>query len=76
MCGSIFRLVAEDTGGFHSEPFATGLGGGAGVDMTFGPSAPGVAGETGRALYYTTYANGGEVHRIDFTGGDQRRPPP
>jgi hypothetical protein len=33
------------------------------ITMTFGPHG------TGEALYYTTFANGGEVHRITYTGG-------
>jgi hypothetical protein len=66
MCGTIFRLVPTGTGGFRREPFATGLGSGAGVDMAFGPSGSSGPGQT---LYYTTYANGGEVRRIEYVGG-------
>jgi hypothetical protein len=38
------------------------------VHLVFGP-----AGAT-RALYYTSYASGGSVRRIEFTGA-RRRPP-
>ncbi len=36
--------------------------------MAFGPYG------SGKALYYTTYANGGEVHRIAPTGSVNRSP--
>ncbi len=32
--------------------------------MSFGPCG------SGEALYYTTYANGGDVRRITYTGGN------
>ena len=67
-CGTIFRLVhnADDT--YASKPFVTGLGVGSAVHMLFGPAS------SGPALYYTTYANGGEVHRIEYTGDANRVP--
>jgi glucose/arabinose dehydrogenase len=58
VCGKIFRLEPNGSGGFTRVDFATGLGGSSAVHLRFGPS-PG-----GQALYYTTYANGGEVRRI------------
>ncbi|MGH2689466.1 MAG: PQQ-dependent sugar dehydrogenase, partial [Actinomycetota bacterium] len=67
-CGTIFRLVHKADGSYTSEPFVTGLGAGSAVHMLFGP------GSSGRALYYTTYANGGEVHRIEYTGTANRMP--
>ncbi|MGH9036409.1 MAG: PQQ-dependent sugar dehydrogenase, partial [Acidimicrobiia bacterium] len=59
-CGRIFRLVPSGTG-FTATPFVTGLGPSAGVSITFGPF-----GST-KALYFTSFANGGEVHRIIST---------
>jgi glucose/arabinose dehydrogenase len=59
-CGRIFRL-APSGGGFTPVPFTTGLGTGAGVSIAFGP-----AGST-KGLYYTSFVNGGEVHRIVST---------
>ncbi len=59
-CGRIFRM-APSGNGFTPVPFATGLGTGAGVSMGFGPA------DGTRALYYTTFVNGGEVRRIIST---------
>ncbi len=42
--------------------FATDLGGGGPIAMAFDPY------ETSTSLYYTTFANGGEVRRIVYTG--------
>ena len=63
VCNRIFKLTPTGEGGFEETTFATDLGGGGPISMTFGPS------ETDEALYYTTFANGGEVHRIAYTGG-------
>ena len=54
--GKIFEL----DGGTRSD-FVSGLGGGSAVAMTFGPYAG------TQALYYTTYAGGGEVRRVAYT---------
>ena len=67
-CGRIFRLVPRSEGGFEAETFATGFGPGSPVHLAFGPS-----GATS-ALYYTTYANGGEVRRISYAGTANRVP--
>ncbi|MGA7992102.1 MAG: PQQ-dependent sugar dehydrogenase [Thermoanaerobaculia bacterium] len=53
-CGAIPRLAAN---GSAATDFATGLG--ALVELAFGPSP------VGTSLYYTTYASGGQVRRID-----------
>ncbi|HUQ64120.1 MAG TPA: PQQ-dependent sugar dehydrogenase [Acidimicrobiales bacterium] len=66
-CGKIFRLDPNGSGGFNRVDFATGLGGGSAVDLTFGPW------KGSQALYYTTYTNGGQVHMITTattTAGD------
>lgn len=56
VCGEIFRL--HDTGSsWAAADFASGLGGV--VHLAFGPH-----GATRQALYYTTYAGGGQVRRI------------
>ena len=62
VCGSIFRLTRDATGAYSRTTFASGLGGSSAVAMTFGPH-----GGT-QALYYTTYAAGGQVRRIAATG--------
>ncbi len=50
------------SGGFTRTDFATGLGGSSAVHLLFARPA---------ALYYTTYANGGQVQR-DHVDGDER----
>lgn len=59
--GKIFRLAPNGAGGYARSDFVTGLGSGSAVAMTFGPH-----GDT-QALYYTTYAGGGEVRRVSYT---------
>lgn len=61
VCGKVMTL----TGGTSTD-LATGLGGA--VHLEFGPS-----GST-QALYYTTFVNGGEIHRISYTGTANRTP--
>jgi glucose/arabinose dehydrogenase len=61
ICGKIFRLVPNGSGGFDQVEFVTGLGANSAVAMQFGPY-----GST-QALYYTTYAGGGSVRRISAT---------
>ncbi len=57
-CGAIARLTPG--GPPSASDFATGLGSSTVVDLLFGPSP------TGTSLYYTTYAGGGQVRRIDY----------
>jgi PKD repeat protein len=54
VCGQIFRLTPNGSGGFTRSTFASGLGGSSAVALAFHAGA----------LYYTTYANGGQVRRI------------
>lgn len=61
VCGSIFRLEPNGTGGFVRTTFVSGLGANSAVHLGFGPF-----GST-RALYYTSYADGGQVRRISFS---------
>jgi glucose/arabinose dehydrogenase len=62
VCGRIFVLTPNGSGGFTSSDFATGLGSNSAVDLVFGPNGG------SQALYYTTFAGGGQVRRIMFTG--------
>jgi hypothetical protein len=57
-CNKIFMLEPNG-GGFAESTFATDLGGGGPIAMTFGPHMT-----AGKALYYTTFAGGGQVRRI------------
>ena len=68
VCGKIFRIAPNGSGGYTASEFATGLGGSSAVAMIFGPF------QNTQALYYTTYANGGQVRRIRFTGATNRNP--
>jgi glucose/arabinose dehydrogenase len=62
VCGKIFRL--ERSGSTVSvSTFASEAGGSSVVAMRFGPG-PAAA----PALYYTTFAGGGSIRRIEFTG--------
>jgi glucose/arabinose dehydrogenase/PKD repeat protein len=67
VCGKIFRLAPNGSGGWNRVDFATGLGGSSAVHLRFGPW------NGTQALYYTTYANGGEIRRIMHT--PQNNPP-
>lgn len=63
--GKIFRLSPNGSGGYTRSDFVTGVG--SAVAMTFGPY------NGTQALYYTSYTNGGEIHRLSHTGAN--RPP-
>jgi glucose/arabinose dehydrogenase len=63
-CGTIFKLDPQAGGGYASSVFDSGIGAGGPVALRFGPAG------SGQALYYTTYANGGQVRRVRF------QPPP
>ncbi len=67
VCGTIFRLVPQGDGTYTRSTFASGLGASSAVHMRFGPAG------SDQALYYTTYAGGGEVRRIFHTATN--RPP-
>jgi glucose/arabinose dehydrogenase len=58
VCNKIFKLTPKGGGGFTRTEFASGLGQGGPIAMTFGPY------RSDQALYYTTFADGGEVRRI------------
>lgn len=60
VCGKIFILGGGE--------LANDLGGGSAVHMAFGPY------RDTQALYYTSYAGGGQVHRIVYTGSANRTP--
>jgi glucose/arabinose dehydrogenase len=68
VCGKIFELTPKRGGGFDQSNFASGLGQGGPITMSFGPYG------SHEALFYTTFANGGEVHRIAYTGANNRSP--
>jgi PKD repeat protein len=65
VCGKIFKLTASGS----VSVFGSALGGSSAVALVFGPDTNG-----GTSLYYTSYANSGEVHRVAFTGTANRAP--
>jgi glucose/arabinose dehydrogenase len=67
-CGSIFKLTRSSTGTYSRTTFVSGLGASSAVSLRFGPF-----GGT-QALYYLTYANGGQVRRIAAVFGTNRAP--
>ena len=69
VCNKIFELEPKSGGGFTQTEFANGLDQGGPVAMAFGPYG------SGQALYYATYANGGEVRRITYTEAGANRAP-
>jgi glucose/arabinose dehydrogenase len=58
VCGWVFRL--SPAAPHAASDFATSLGGSSATSLTFGPLG------TTQALYYTTYAAGGQVRRIAY----------
>lgn len=69
ICGAIFRIPAG--GGLVSSatPFVSNLGGSSATSLLFGPY-----GAT-QALYYTTYAGGGQVRRLSYSPNGPNAPP-
>lgn len=61
ICGRIFRLDPNGAGGFTRTDVVTGLGASSAVDLRFGPW------NGTQALYYTTYAGGGQVRRLSYS---------
>lgn len=59
VCGKIFKLTQSGPAWSATE-FATGLGSSSAVHLVFGPWG------NSQALYYTTYAEGGDVRRISY----------
>ena len=68
VCGKIFTLIPGPNQTYSRGVFAQNIPGGAPIAMAFGPN-----GGT-QALYYTSFANGGEVRRIAYTGFVNRPP--
>lgn len=62
VCNRVFRLHRRD-GRLTSSRFAVSLGAGGPISIGFGPH------RGGSALYYATFANGGQIRRISYTSG-------
>jgi glucose/arabinose dehydrogenase/PKD repeat protein len=67
VCGRIF-LLKQSGSTWQRTDFATAAGSSSVVAMTFGPH------QGGRALFYTTYASGGQVRRITFASPTNQPP--
>jgi glucose/arabinose dehydrogenase/PKD repeat protein len=67
VCGAIFRAPATQVPPSAVSAFVSGLGGSSATSLLFGPYA------SSQALYYTTYAGGGQVRRLSHfpPGGNQ-----
>ena len=72
VCGKIFTLRETAPGVWTRGDFTGGLGGSSAVHLRFGPWA-GPGGAT-QALYYTSYAGGGQIRRIGYSGAVDRAP--
>ncbi len=72
VCGTIFTLRETAPGTWTRGNFTSGLGGSSAVHLRFGPWA-GPGGAT-QALYYTSYAGGGQIRRIGYSGAVDRAP--
>jgi glucose/arabinose dehydrogenase len=68
VCGTIFRLARGADGRYSAHPFVTGLGASSATAMTF------AGGGASHGLYYASYANGGEIRRLEYTGVLNRPP--
>ena len=63
VCGALFRIPANGTptGALPDAfAFARGLGSSSATSLTFGPDG------SGQALYYTTYAGGGQIRKVSY----------
>jgi glucose/arabinose dehydrogenase len=67
VCGKIF-LLKQSGSTWQATDFATAAGSSSVVSMTFGPY------QASRALYYTTYASGGQVRRVTYAGSTNQPP--
>ncbi|GAB4216681.1 MAG: PQQ-dependent sugar dehydrogenase [Roseiflexaceae bacterium] len=67
-CGKIFSLTPNSSGGYTAANFLTALGGSSATSMLFGPY------NATQALYYTTYAGGGQLRRVFYLSGANRIP--
>lgn len=69
VCGAIFRIPAAGAPPASATAFVSSLGGSSATSLSFGPH-----GET-QALYYTTYASGGQVRRLRYAPAGPNQPP-
>ncbi len=70
VCGWVFQLAGANGGGpfTTASDFATNLGNSSAVSLHFGPYL------TTQALYYTTFASGGQVRRVRYSPAGNNAP--
>ena len=64
VCGALFRIATNGTPTSvlpNAFAFASGLGNSSATSLAFGPDGG------GQALYYTTYASGGQIRKITYS---------
>jgi len=69
VCGAIFRIPATGGPVAAATTFVSGLGGSSATSLLFGPYG------TTQALYYTSYAGGGQVRRLRYAPPGGNQPP-
>lgn len=67
VCGKIFTLK-QQASSYVAAEFATNMGVNSATSLVFGPY------NGSQALYYTTYASGGQIRRISASAGQNRAP--
>ena len=71
VCGAMFRIPGNGTPTGvlpNAFAFASGLGNSSATSLSFGPDG------SGQALYYTTYAAGGQIRKISYTATGNAAP--
>ena len=71
VCGAILRIPATGTPTAplpNAFAFVTGLGGSSATSLQFGPDG------ASQALYYTTYAAGGQIRKINYSASGNSAP--
>ena len=69
VCGAVFRIPATGGPVASATTFVSGLGGSSATSLLFGPYG------TTQALYYTSYAGGGQVRRLRYSPPGTNQPP-
>jgi len=67
VCGKIF-LLTQSGNNYSQTDFVTNMGASSAVALTFGPY------QNTQALYYTTYASGGQIRRVSYSPNSNRPP--
>ncbi len=71
VCGAVLRIPTTGTPTAalpNAFAFVTGLGNSSATSLRFGPDG------TGQALYYTTYAGGGQIRKISYSASGNSPP--